>query len=85
MSFVVVVLLFIMIKHFMVKHLIWLHSYKTHLLFLIESFLTEMKHFYIHVLFLQCTGEILLYESKNKIAIICQFVFILKLFMSTEQ
>ncbi len=44
-----------------------------------ESCLTRMKHFYIHVLFLQCTGEILLYENKNKKAIICQFVFILKL------
>ncbi len=31
-----------------------------------ESCLTRMKHFYIHVLFLQCTGEILLYENKNK-------------------
>ncbi len=61
-----------MIKHFMVKHLEWLQD--TSVIFN-ESCLTKII-FYIHVLILQCTGEILLYESKNKKAIICQlFLF----------
>ncbi len=33
---IIVICSCIMIKHFMVKHLVWLHSYKTHLLFLMK-------------------------------------------------